>query len=122
MSMKLTELVNPDGSKTYIQYDEEENDDLQAVGFIDNIEERTEKFKETMVNTIRGYSSLVLNAVKESSDIVMPNKILLEFGLQIGGETGVPFVTKGTAQANVKVSVEWDLNKTQDKQGIEDVA
>ncbi len=117
MSMKLTELVNPDGSKTYIQYDEEENDDLQAVGFIDNIEERTEKFKETMVNTIRGYSSLVLNAVKESSDIVMPNKILLEFGLQIGGETGVPFVTKGTAQANVKVSVEWDLNKTQDNQG-----
>jgi hypothetical protein len=38
----------------------------------------------------------------------------MEFGLQAGGETGVPFVTKGTAQANVKVTIEWDFSK--DKQ------
>ena len=35
----------------------------------------------------------------------------LEFGLQLGGEAGVPFITKGTVQANVKVTVEWKLNK-----------
>ncbi|MEQ8537320.1 MAG: CU044_2847 family protein [Coleofasciculus sp. D1-CHI-01] len=35
----------------------------------------------------------------------------MEFGLQTGGETGIPFVTKGSAQANVKITIEWDLSQ-----------
>ena len=112
MSMKLAEILGPDGSKIYIQYDEEDNDELQAVGFLEDIAERTEKFKETMVSTIWGYSSIVVNAVKEGmADLMTPESVTLEFGLQLGGEAGVPFIAKGTAQANVKVTVEWKLNK-----------
>ncbi|MDJ0902165.1 MAG: CU044_2847 family protein [Xenococcus sp. MO_188.B8] len=109
---KLTEILAPDGSKIYIQYDEEESDELEAVGFIDDIAERTEKFKEATTSTIKGYAATVLGAVKTSlTGDQAPDKIQLEFGLQAGGETGVPFVTKGTAQANVKVTIEWDLGK-----------
>lgn len=108
--MKLTEVLAPDGSKIYIQYDEDESDDLRAVGYIDDIQERTERFKATMASTVRGYSQLVLNTVQQSmSDLRAPSKVTLEFGLQSGGETGIPFVTKGTAQANVKVTIDWDL-------------
>lgn len=110
MPMRLTEILGPDGSKIYIQYDEEENDELRAVGFVEDIAERTEKLKETMASTIRGYSSIVLNAVKEAN-LMSPESVTLEFGLQLGGEAGVPFITKGTAQANVKVTVNWKLNK-----------
>jgi hypothetical protein len=117
MSNKLTEILGPDGEKIYIQYDDEESDDLQAVGYIDDIKERTERFKSTMTSTVRGYSKIVLETVQKSmSDLRSPNKVTMEFGLQAGGETGIPFVTKGTAQANVKVTIEWDFGK--DKQQI----
>jgi hypothetical protein len=115
MSNKLTEILGSDGEKIYIQYDDEESDDLQAVGYIDDIKERTERFKSTMTSTVRGYSKIVLETVQKSmSDLRSPNKVTMEFGLQAGGETGIPFVTKGTAQANVKVTIEWDFGK--DKQ------
>ena len=115
MSNKLTEILGPDGEKIYIQYDDEESDELQAVGYIDDIRERTERFKSTMVTTVKGYSKIVLDTVQKSmADLRSPSKVTMEFGLQAGGETGVPFVTKGTAQANVKVTIEWDFSK--DKQ------
>ncbi len=114
MSMKLTEILAPDGSTIYIQYDEEEIDALRAVRVpkAKDIAERTKKFKETMVNTVRSYSETMLNAMQEGmTGLLSPDKLTLEFGLQLGGEAGVPFVTKGTAQANVKVTIEWNLNK-----------
>lgn len=110
MTLKLTKIVGTDGSEIYIQYDDEEADDLQAVGFIEDVGERTKKFKETIVNVIRSYSSLFLTPLKEGiSDLPTPESMALEFGVQIGGESGVPFITKGTAQANVKVTVHWKL-------------
>ena len=99
--MKITEILAPDGSKIYIQYDDEESDDLRATGFsVEDIVERTEKFKEAMVSTVRGYSQTVLNTVQAGmTDLLTPDKVTLEFGLQIGGEMGVAFVAKGSAQA-----------------------
>jgi hypothetical protein len=37
----------------------------------------------------------------------VPSKVKLEFGLSAGGEAGIPFVTKGTLEAQFKVSLEW---------------
>lgn len=45
------------------------------------------------------------------TDLRTPSKVIMEFGLQAGGESGIPFVTKGSAQANVKVTIEWDLSQ-----------
>lgn len=113
MTMKLTEILAPDGSTIYIQYDEEDSDDLRAVGYLDDIKERTERFRASMTSTVRGYAATVLNTVQKGMvDLQAPSKVTLEFGLQAGGETGVPFVTKGTAQANVKVTIEWDLSQS----------
>ncbi len=112
LTKKLTAIEGPDGEKIYIQYDEEESDELQAVGYIDDIQERTERFKTTMVSTVRGYSKIVLDTVQKSmTDLRTPSKVTMEFGLQAGGESGIPFVTKGSAQANVKVTIEWNLSQ-----------
>lgn len=40
MSNKLTAIEGPDGETIYIQYDDEESDELQAVGYVDDIQER----------------------------------------------------------------------------------
>jgi hypothetical protein len=56
---------------------------------------------------------MMLGTIKQGlKDSLTPNKVTLEFGLQLGGEAGVPFVTKGTAEANVKVTIEWELGST----------
>jgi hypothetical protein len=110
MFMRLSKIQGIDGSDIWVQYNEEENDDLHAVGFIDDIAKRTEKFNQTMVSTVKNYSRLVVSSVKEGlNDIGDPESIALEFGIQLGGETGIPFVTKGSAEANVKVSVTWKM-------------
>ena len=109
---KLTEILAPDGSTIYIQYDEEASDELQAVGFVENVAERTARFNSIVSSLIEGYTETLLNAVKYSTaNKLAPSKVTMEFGIQVGGETGVPFVTKGTAQANVKITIEWDLSK-----------
>ena len=109
--IELTKIVAADGSEIYIQYDESDSDELQAVGYVEDIVERTERFKELMESTVRGYSDAVLSAVKTGMKEHPPDRVALQFGLQLGGETGVPFVTKGSAQANVSVTVEWTVKK-----------
>lgn len=36
-----------------------------------------------------------------------PAECVLEFGVNVGGEAGVPFITKGTVGANFKVALKW---------------
>jgi hypothetical protein len=37
--------------------------------------------------------------------------IHIEFGIEVGGEAGVPYVTKGTAKSNLKITVECSFPK-----------
>jgi hypothetical protein len=46
-----------------------------------------------------------LNAFKKVA-IANVDKVTLEFGIEIGGEAGVPYVTKGSAKSNLKITVE----------------
>ncbi|MEI6381218.1 MAG: CU044_2847 family protein [Cyanobacteriota bacterium ELA615] len=44
------------------------------------------------------------------------NKVSLEFGIEVGGEPGIPYITKGTAKSNIKVTLE--CNFSQNKESI----
>ncbi len=56
-------------------------------------------------STIRTYTSYTMNAFKDMATANV-EKVTLEFGLKVGGEAGVPYVTKGTAESNLKITVE----------------
>lgn len=56
-------------------------------------------------NTIRAYALYALNAFHQFP-IAKINKVTLEFGIEMGGQAGVPFVTQGTAKSNLKITVE----------------
>jgi hypothetical protein len=60
---------------------------------------------EAVERTIRAYTSFALNAFKKVS-IANIDKVTLEFGIKIGAEGNIPFVTKGTAESNLKITVE----------------
>jgi Trypsin-co-occurring domain 1 len=108
MSMRVTKMLAPDGSEIYIQYDETETEELAAVGAFEDLAARAKYFQEALARTIHGYTSLVLDAVRpNANEKLKVSKVTLEFGIQLGGESGVPFIAKGTAQGNVKVTIDW---------------
>ncbi|HEY9761331.1 MAG TPA: CU044_2847 family protein [Trichocoleus sp.] len=55
--------------------------------------------------TIRAYTNHTMNAFREMA-CANVERVTLEFGLKVGGEAGVPYVTKGTAESNLKITVE----------------
>lgn len=60
---------------------------------------------EAMQDTIKTYTAYTLNAFK---DVATANvdKVTLEFGVKVAGEGGVPYITKGSAESNLKITVE----------------
>ena len=60
---------------------------------------------QAIEGTIRTYTSHTLRAFKEMATADV-EKVTLQFGIQIGGEAGVPYVTKGTAESNLTITVE----------------
>ena len=56
-------------------------------------------------NTIKAYTTYTLNAFKGVANANI-NKVTLEFGINIGGKTGIPYVTEGSANSSLKITVE----------------
>ncbi len=53
-------------------------------------------------------AEMVGAAIKRLKD-VQPAELEIEFGVTLGGEAGVPFVTKGEAEASFKITAKWVL-------------
>jgi hypothetical protein len=49
----------------------------------------------------------ILRTVKERLAASMPAHFTVEFGVKLGGETGV-ILAKGTAEVNLKITMTWD--------------
>jgi hypothetical protein len=69
----------------------------------------TQSFK-AIEGTIRTYTLHTLSAFKDMS-YANVDKVTLQFGIRVGGEAGVPYVTKGTAESNLSITVECSFDK-----------
>ncbi len=118
---KLTPLKLDDGTVIYI----ETTEDVQVPEAVTPDEEKeltrgdlgkeSKGVRETtqqivtsfqaLEGTIRAYTNHTLNAFRKVANANV-NKVTLEFGLKVGGEAGVPYITKGTAESNLKITVE----------------
>ncbi len=72
----------------------------------------TEDFVRATEEKMREVSRLIRTGCKDLiSDISgmahPPAEIKIEFGVDVGAEGGVPFITKGSISANFKVSATW---------------
>lgn len=59
----------------------------------------------TVKNTITQYTRYVLTAFQELGHGNV-DKVNLEFGLKIAGSAGIPYITEGSAEANLQITVE----------------
>jgi hypothetical protein len=76
----------------------------------------TEKFVKGTTERLQQISALVKVANKWLSEELNameqpPSSCSLEFGIDVGGEVGIPFITKGTIEANFKVTIGWGEKK-----------
>ncbi len=120
---KLVKVQLDDGTEIYMEATEDvEAPTAASVGeFYDGETSRTSKglggmtsqaaqahavqsFK-AIESTIRTYTNYTMNAFQNMA-CANVEKVTLEFGLKVGGEAGVPYVTKGTAESNLKITVE----------------
>ena len=60
--------------------------------------------------TIRTYTNHTLSAFKDMAHANV-DKVTLSFGIRVSGEAGVPYVTKGTAESNLSITVECSFDK-----------
>jgi Trypsin-co-occurring domain 1 len=60
---------------------------------------------QAIESTIRTYTNYTMRAFKDMAHANV-DKVTLQFGIRIGGEVGVPYVTRGTAESNLNITVE----------------
>jgi hypothetical protein len=70
----------------------------------DSIKQEATQSFQALENTIKAYTTFTLNALKQVA-IANIEEVTLEFGVEVGGEAGIPYVTKGTAKSNLKITV-----------------
>jgi hypothetical protein len=60
---------------------------------------------QVIEGTIRAYTNYTLKAFSQVANANI-DKVKLEFGIKVGGKAGIPYVTEGSADCNLKVTVE----------------
>ncbi len=65
---------------------------------------------QAIENTIRAYTDYTLNAFKKVANANIKT-VTLEFGVSIGGKAGIPYVTEGTANSSLKITVECSFDE-----------
>lgn len=79
------------------------------------LKEDFEKHIKDLQSTIFAYTNYSLAAFKKVA-LANVDKVTLEFGIEIGGEAGIPYITKGTAKSNLKIQVECSFTNNENEQ------
>ncbi|KOR36937.1 MULTISPECIES: CU044_2847 family protein [Planktothricoides] len=128
MTVKLTPIQLDDNTVIYIEATEDidapetlttapvSDDDEEEAAVSKGVKEVKAEFQKQihdLQKTIFSYTSYTLAAFKQVA-VAKIDKVTLEFGVEMGGETGIPYVTKGTAKSNLKIQVECSFNQEQE--------
>ncbi|UZQ56238.1 CU044_2847 family protein [Trichothermofontia sichuanensis B231] len=68
------------------------------------IREDTATKMQSAHRLIRGYTAYVLSAFRDFS-AAQVEEVTLTFGIKIGGKTGIPYITEGSAESNLQIQV-----------------
>ncbi len=103
--IEATEEVNAPALSEEEPAEDEEEYLVDKSGHLVNAQKQMVQSFQAIQGTIRAYTVYTLNAFKNVA-IANVDKVTLEFGIELGGEAGIPYVTKGTAKSNLKITVE----------------
>ena len=68
---------------------------------------------DAVSETLRGFTDRAVQSLRDvDADI---ERVTLQFGVSLGGEAGVPFVTQGKADSTLSVTIECNLAKRDER-------
>lgn len=76
-------------------------DDFQEVINIESVEQSFADIKRLIIGCCNSLHEAI-------ADIPSPEKMAVEFGIKLVGETGFPMITKASGEANFKINIEWN--------------
>lgn len=97
------------------QQEEEEETSLVAKGGTGTVVKTAMQNFEALEKTLSSFTHYALNAFKEVAGANV-ERVTLEFGITLGGEAGVPYITKGKAEGNLKIKVECSWPQKRDEE------
>jgi hypothetical protein len=64
---------------------------------------------QQLSNSIKSFCGRIIGSLRELEEPARPTKATIEFGLNISAEGNV-YIIKGTGQASIKITAEWQFN------------
>jgi len=105
--IEATEDVDTSNINKQTSESEEQGRVTRGIGRGNPEVKMTQNF-QAIEGTIRAYTTYTLNAFKAVTNANI-KKVTLEFGIKIGAEASIPYITKGTAESNLKITVECEF-------------
>lgn len=85
-------------------FSEIEESDIPAKRGIEDIQEQLIEGALSISDTISVYSNYALDALRQVA-VANVEEVTLQFGIEVGGEAGIPYITKGSAKGNLNITV-----------------
>jgi hypothetical protein len=108
--MKKAVAVMADGHKIYFEIDDNKLDVLAPAASTEGLSdaagdlaERLERINATILGVCRSVHDKAYIALSAAK----PKEFEIEFGITLSGEAGIPLVTKGSAEAALKITARW---------------
>lgn len=76
------------------------DDDIQDMGWQDDAQAKLDQAQ----TLIRGCAEYVLNSFKEFGAAEV-EEMTIKFGVSVGGEGGIPYITKGNVDGNIEIEI-----------------
>lgn len=70
-------------------------------GVLDEAAQKVQDF----TGTLRNLAAYTVDAFKEAGGANV-EKVTLEFGIKVAGEMGIPYITKGSGEGGIKITVQ----------------
>ena len=118
---KLVELDLGDGQSVLVEADEQVSIPRSAVG--EMAYQRGPRDTQARVSVgrvqqmMRRFADGAVAALRDMDADV--ERVTLEFGVSLGGDAGVPFVTKGKGESMLTVTIECDLARRNQRLSLE---
>jgi hypothetical protein len=119
---QLQPIKLADGTTIYIEANEEISTPVTRHAEAENTRGSRSATVQTTQQVIQNIASLqdtiksfAVNTLDSFREIANANvdKVTLEFGINVGGEAGIPYITKGSVGSNIKITVECSFKNQQ---------
>jgi hypothetical protein len=104
-NLKEVKITDEDGKEISIWMDEGEESRGSR-----SMSEKAINQLANLQDTIKTFTHYTLTSFQQVANANI-DKVTLEFGINVGGEAGIPYITKGSVGSNIKISVECSFPK-----------